>query len=199
VLEVDPAGAAPPGRLYCITPPSAGDGSGPAKLDFAVREVEEVGPVTVSNGLGWSPDGATMYYTDSARRCVDAYNFAADTGRLSGRRVFCAVPSSLPNDAVPDGLAVDSEGSVWVAFWGGGAVGCFAASTGSLRTLISLPVSRPTCVAFGGLQLDVLFVTSCRQDKGEEGDLTVGEPLAGCVFAIRGTGAQGMPSNHFLA
>lgn len=99
------------------------------------------------------------------------------------------MPSSLPNDAVPDGLAVDSEGSVWVAFWGGGAVGCFAASTGSLRTLISLPVSRPTCVAFGGLQLDVLFVTSCRQDKGEEGDLTVGEPLAGCVFAIRGTGA----------
>lgn len=98
------------------------------------------------------------------------------------------MPSSLPNDAVPDGLAVDAAGCVWVAFWGGGAVGCFAAGSGSLRTLISLPVSRPTCVAFGGPQLDTLFVTSCRQDKGEDADLSATEPLAGCVFAIRGTG-----------
>lgn len=99
---------------------------------------------------------------------------------------------------MPDGLAVDSSGDVWVAFWNGGAVGRFAEGSGELRVLLRLPVSRPTSVVFGGADLATIFVTSCRKDKGEDGDLSGAEPLAGCVFAITNSGATGLPANRFL-
>uniref|UniRef100_A0A061SEX1 Gluconolactonase n=1 Tax=Tetraselmis sp. GSL018 TaxID=582737 RepID=A0A061SEX1_9CHLO len=185
VMEVDPEGTPPPARLHCVRRSATGG--------LEVTEVKEVGPVTVSNGLGWSPDNRTMYYTDSAARCVRAFDFDPDTCQLSGGRVYCGVPQCLPASSVPDGLTVSSDGDVWVAFWNGGAVGRFR--NGRLLSLIRLPVSRPTSVAFGGPMLDTLYVTSCSRDKAETEILP--EPHAGCLFAVRGLNATGFPANCF--
>mmetsp|Transcript_39867 Transcript_39867/g.113104 ORF Transcript_39867/g.113104 Transcript_39867/m.113104 type:complete len:792 (+) Transcript_39867:122-2497(+) len=198
--EVDPEGAAPPGALFRVRPSPSGLSlvPHPGGGSLEVTRIETVGPVTVSNGLDWSPDGKTFYYTDSPARCVRAFDYDPVTADISGGRLFCEVPPSLPDTAVPDGLTVDSGGSVWIAFWNGGAVGCFLPDNGALARLVALPISRPTCVAFGGPGLATLFVTSCRRDKGEAEDLTAaGEPLAGCLLALRNTGATGRLPNPF--
>ena len=76
------------------------------------QQVWEVGPVTVSNGLGWSPDDSVFYHTDSPAKCVMAFDFDKDTAILSAPRVFASTADICPY-AVPDGLAVDAEGGVW--------------------------------------------------------------------------------------
>lgn len=108
----------PPGRLIAVEQPSTSGGGG----GLSAREVREAGPVQVSNGLGWSPDGRTFYYIDSPSKAVVAFDYDRAGGALTNRRLLCDTSAILPGDAVPDGLAVDAQGSVWVAMWGGGAV-----------------------------------------------------------------------------
>ena len=102
--------------------------------------------LTISNGMGWSPDGTTMYLADSGAGDVDAFDFDPPGGTLDQRRTFAHV--SVPG-AAPDGLTVDSNGDVWVALWNGGAVARYAPD-GALRETLPVPVDRPTSCAFGG-------------------------------------------------
>jgi sugar lactone lactonase YvrE len=108
------------------------------------------------NGLGWSPDGRTMYVTDSMIGTIWAFDFDLATGSLSAQRVFAQWSMS---EGVPDGLAVDAGGDVWTAVWDGGAVRRYAPS-GELVQIVQLPVKRPTSCAFGGAGLNILYVTS---------------------------------------
>ena len=85
--------------------------------------------VSISNGLDWSPDGGTFYFTDSTTRCVDAYDFDVSTGEVSNRRVFVEMADSA---ATPDGLTVDADGNIWVAMWEGGCVREYSAQGRSL-------------------------------------------------------------------
>jgi len=118
-------------------------------------QVMETG-LTISNGLGWSPDGATFYLTDSAQHKIFAYDFVEETGEIGDRRVLV----DLTDEAVePDGLAIDVEGNLWSALWGGGCVACFD-STGKERLRVPLPAPCPTCPIFGGPSLSTLYVTS---------------------------------------
>ncbi len=118
-------------------------------------EVMESG-LTISNGLGWSPDWNTFYLTDSPKKIIYAYDFELATGRLSRRRVLVDLGAE---SVEPDGLIVDRDGGLWSALWNGWAVVHFDADGHELER-IALPVQRPTCPTFGGDALSDLYVTS---------------------------------------
>ncbi len=142
---------------------------------------------TVSNGIGWSPDGSRMYYNDSPLRRIDTFDYDPATGEASARRVFadlCDVPG------FPDGLTVDLDGCVWVAMFGGGALRRFTPD-GRQDAVIPVPASRPTSCAFGGPDLTDLFVTTASIDMTEAE--RAAEPLAGRLLRLR-PGPRGLPS-----
>jgi sugar lactone lactonase YvrE/DNA-binding IclR family transcriptional regulator len=144
----------------------------------------------VSNGLGWSPDDRTFYFTDSGAKRIYAYDFDIETGALANRRVFVEVPEG---SGAPDGMAVDAEGFVWSAHWDGWCITRYDPQ-GRVDRVINLPVPRPTSCAFGGPDLTTLYVTSARirlsvQQLAEA-------PLSGSVFAIQ-TGVKGLPEVPF--
>jgi len=143
-----------------------------------------------SNGLGWSPDGRTMYHTDSWTYRIMAYDFDEQSATLSNPRVFAVDPGG---QWVPDGLTVDAEGFVWAAKWDGWRVVRYAPN-GHIDQVIEMPVQRPTSCAFGGADLDVLYVTSARVGLSEK-QLHQG-PLAGSIFALH-TGTRGLPQPRF--
>ncbi|HVV31423.1 MAG TPA: SMP-30/gluconolactonase/LRE family protein [Mycobacteriales bacterium] len=153
--------------------------------DRSVHEmVTEVG---VSNGLGWSPDGRTMYYIDTMRLSVFAYDFDLESGALTGRRRLYRAGDG---DGYPDGLAVDADGMVWVALHGAGQVRCLDPA-GTLRAVVEVPVEDVTACCFGGADLGTLFITTSRA-------LAKGEPdeHAGGVYACR-PGSVGLPPHSF--
>jgi sugar lactone lactonase YvrE len=141
--------------------------------------------ISVSNGIGWSPDCSALYHVDSARRRVDVYDFDAVAGTVAGRRAVVAVPAEL---GAPDGLAVDAEGGLWVALWGGSAVHRYGPD-GALEERLELPVTNVTSCCFGGSDLKTLYVTTAARGAA-------GEPLAGALFAYR-PGVRGLPATPF--
>jgi sugar lactone lactonase YvrE len=143
--------------------------------------------IIISNGIGWSPDNKTMYYSDSGGAgIVYAYDFDSLSGALSNRRVFLPPTGT---SAVVDGLTVDSEGRIWCAYWDGWKIGCFSPE-GVLLHEIQMPVQRPTSCMFGGPDLKTLYITSARVD-------TSGQPLAGDLFCIQ-TDVAGLPETRFV-
>jgi sugar lactone lactonase YvrE len=134
---------------------------------------------TVSNGLGWSPDRRTFYFIDTFRRAIYAYDFTAATGAIGNRRVFAR---TVESDGYPDGLAVDAEGHVLVAFWGGWKVVRYDPD-GKQEREIRFPVANPTACAFGGRDLDELYVTTAR--LGLKAEELAAQPLAGDLFRVR--------------
>lgn len=147
--------------------------------------------LTIANGLGWSPDGRTMYHTDSARGAIDAFDFEVDAGALSGPRPFARIPA---HEGVPDGLAVAADGSLFVAIWGGAEVRRYAPD-GVLCERIPFPVAQPTSCCFGGSDLVDLYVTSARY--GLDADAGAREPHAGSLFVLR-PGVPGQPTTPFV-
>jgi sugar lactone lactonase YvrE len=143
--------------------------------------------LTISNGIGWSPDGRTMYLNDSGTACVYAFGFDGSTGAISDRRTLVHIDQP---GVVPDGLTVDEQGGIWAALWGGAAVNRYEPD-GKLRASVELPVERPTSCAFGGPDRDILFVTTAR--VGLDETVLARQPEAGRVFAIKGLGIRGLP------
>lgn len=115
-------------------------------------------PFTIANGLDWSPDGRTFYFTESSTGSIYAYDFEPGEGTLGKRRLFARVDAA---DGRPDGLTVDAEGCVWSALWDGWCVRRFDPRGRVMRDL-RVPVPRPTSVAFGGADFRTLFITSAR-------------------------------------
>lgn len=138
--------------------------------------------VTISNGLGWSPNNTTMYFTDSAARTIWSFDFDAESGAMSNRRVF-----ATDDDCAPDGLTVDAEGGVWSAKWDGGRVVRYAPD-GAVSAIIAAPVSRPTSCMFGGTDLELLYVTSARAGLDEH---ECSATPAGAVLAVE-PGVRGL-------
>lgn len=147
--------------------------------------------VSLSNGLGWSPDGTRMFYVDTPTRQIAVFDYDLDSGTLHDRRVAVDVPESF---GYPDGLTVDADGMIWLALWGGGAVTRWDPHTGRLLERHALPASQITSCAFGGPLLDTLFITSARDGLSEE--QLAREPLAGAIFSLR-VSARGQPSTLF--
>jgi sugar lactone lactonase YvrE len=137
--------------------------------------------ITVSNGLGWAPDGSCAYYIDSATQRVDVCS-----PDLVERRAFVTVPEAT---GTPDGLTVDADGGVWVALWGGSAVHRYSPD-GELDQVVSLPVAQVSSCAFGGDDLRTLFITTSAEGLEDP------EPAAGALFAVR-PGSTGQPTLTF--
>lgn len=131
----------------------------------------------VTNGPAFSPDGRTMYHTDSARQTIYAFDLD-ETGAARNRRVFARFKQG---DGYPDGMTVDAEGCLWVAFWDGWCLRRLSPH-GECLAQIAVPVQRPTSCAFGGSDLDRLFITSARRDLDDAALL--GQPQAGGLFVF---------------
>ena len=145
--------------------------------DGAINTMET--GILISNGIGWSPDDKTMYYTDSPLRVVYAYDFDSESGSIRNRRAFIQVPAE---HGLPDGLTVDQEGFVWSAHWDGWRITRYDPE-GKVERVIPLPVQRPTSCTFGGAELNQLYITSARTGLHEVDRRE--QPLAGNLLRIQ--------------
>jgi len=166
----------PDGELYCV------QGSGSCQLMDK--------NITVANGIGWSPDRTIMYFTDSFRYCIYAYDYSAESGTIANRRTF--VQTSV-DGGIPDGLTVDTEGFVWSAYCGGWRVVRYNPE-GKVDREYRLPVANPTSCAFGGKRLDELYITSADLGLSEEDKRK--HPQSGDLFRLR-AGITGMDEPRF--
>lgn len=155
----------------------------------AVQKMD--GGFTVANGIAWSPDNRTMYFSDSPSETVYAYDFDLASGEIANRREFI---STKGMDAFVDGATVDAEGFYWCAHIYAGEIARYDPD-GKLERTIELPVRHPTMCTFGGKDLDTLYVTSGTQFVKEKWAHT--QPLAGGLFAIHDVGVRGLPEPFF--
>jgi sugar lactone lactonase YvrE len=147
--------------------------------------------VICANGMGWSPDNRTMYFTESFRYAIFAYDFDPEAGTISNRRLFAEVDRA--GGAFPDGLTVDAEGHVWSVH---NAVGRVVRYTpdGQIERTVKVPVPRPCGCTFGGEALDTLYITTARETLTAE--QLAQYPLSGSLFAAS-PGVQGLPEPKF--
>ena len=198
LAEVAPAGARmndgacdPQGRFWAGT--MADDhhpGAGALyRLDQNGRTELMLSGLTIPNGLGWSPDGSTMYLVDSGPRVVHAFAFDPDRGTISRGRVLVTVAEEI---GAPDGMTVDSAGDIWVAIYGGGRVHRYSPD-GALREAVTVPAEQTTSCAFGGPGLNRLYVTTATEGWSDERRRT--EPTAGLTyrFDVSSTGLPAAP------
>ena len=144
-------------------------------LDGSVRVAES--GLSASNGLAWNAESTTTYLVDTPRRVIWRYDYDLHEGGLGAREEFVLIDDGA---GLPDGLATDRAGGVWVALFGGGAVHRYDAQ-GALTHVFPMPVTYPTSLAFGGDDLRTLFVTTSSAHPAPAGP----EPLAGSVLAFR--------------
>jgi sugar lactone lactonase YvrE len=154
------------------------------QIDLVLRDL------TIANGMGWSPDGTTMYLIDSGPRVLYAFAFDADTGSPTARRVLVTVAEDL---GAPDGMTVDAAGDLWVAIYGGGRVHRYRPD-GALREVFTVPAEQTTCCAFGGPGLHWLYVTTATEGWSDEERCS--DPAAGIVYRVD-TDATGIPAAPF--
>ena len=167
----------PSGALYRLDP------------NGAMTRLQE--NVICANGMGWSPDNRTMYFTESFRYAIFAYDFDAVAGTISNRRVFAEVDRA--GGAFPDGLTVDAAGYVWSVHNAVGRVVRYAPD-GRIERTIKLPVPRPCGCTFGGEEFDTLYITTARETLSPE--QLAKYPLSGSLFAVT-PGVRGLPEPMF--
>lgn len=147
--------------------------------------------VTISNGIIWSLDEKTMYYIDTKRGNVRAYDYDKSTGDIANERVVITVSDTL---GYPDGMTIDAEGMLWIALWNGDCVSRWNPNTGELLQTIEVPAHNISSCAFGGENLDTLYLTSARLDTNEE-ELKA-KPQSGGLFKVV-PGVKGVKSYFF--
>lgn len=174
-MEYD--GADDRGRLYRLDP----DGTVSTQVEG----------VRISNGLAWTRDRRTMYFIDSFAWSVDAFDFDATSGTLSGRRTAIAFER---DGSVPDGMCIDADDHLWIAFFGGSSVRRYDPLTGECSMRIDLPAPDITSCAFGGPDLDELYITSSCRDLDAAGRER--HPAAGGLFRIK-PGVKGLVTDRF--
>jgi sugar lactone lactonase YvrE len=157
------------------------------RLEQDGRVETMLGNVTVSNGIGWSPDDTVMYYADTPTLGVDAFDYDAASGAISNRRRLVTIEQGAGQ---PDGLTVDENGCIWIALWEGWGVRRYS-PTGTLEGIVEVPVARVTKPAFGGAALDELYITTAAPDTPD-----AKQPHAGAIFVVR-PGVRGLPANAY--
>lgn len=184
-IRMNEGGCDPRGRFLCGSMAWEGDfGAGTLFSLDSDHSISTVLPgVTTSNGLHWNPAGDTAFYSDTPTQRIDALDYDLDTGRITGRHTFAEVDPEL---GAPDGMAIDEDGGLWVALYGGSAVAHYD-SDGVLRGTVEVAASQVTSCAFGGDDLGTLYITTSRQNL-EPG----AEPAAGALFAVE-PGVKGAP------
>jgi D-xylono/L-arabinono-1,4-lactonase len=175
--------ADPEGRVFCGTMPSDGHGSSLYRLDVDGRITKVLGDVGLSNGMGFTPDRAGMYYSDTVRHTVSLFDYERSTGAIGNRRELIRLPDSLGG---PDGMTVDAKGFLWVAMWGGSCLIRFTPE-GREERRVYFAAKQVSSVTFAGDDCRDMYVTTAGGDKrGEMGS------AAGALFRLR-PGIKGVP------
>jgi sugar lactone lactonase YvrE len=172
-LDREPGAAS----LYCLEP------------DGRVRAMWR--GVTNSNGIAWSQDRATMYYIDTPTRRVTAFDYDVASGQIANPRTVITIPEDCGK---PDGMTIDAAGMLWIALWEGGCVGRWDPRTGAWLDSVAVPASRVTSCAFGGPDLNELYITTARIGLNVS-DLAE-QPHAGSLFRAR-PGVPGVAAFEF--
>ncbi|MGI6689444.1 MAG: SMP-30/gluconolactonase/LRE family protein [Christensenellales bacterium] len=167
----------PTGSLYSLEP----DG----------KYQKLLGGISISNGLAWNSKKDTLYYVNSPTRTVMAYDYDLATGGIRNGRICIRIPEG---EGIPDGMTIDEENRLWIAQWGGWCVSRFDPETGERLAQIDVPVEHVTCCAFGGRDMDQLFITT--STTGVVGCEWLRQPLAGAIFVAR-PGVRGLPAWRF--
>jgi len=154
--------------------------------DFACVKLRNA--IIIPNGLAFSPDNRTMYFADTNRHTIWAWDYDLASGAATHERVFADTGAGRP-----DGSCVDADGGLWNAQYGGGRLVRYA-PTGKVDRVVEVPVANPTCCAFGGDDLGTLYVTTATQRLSPD-DLAQ-QPLAGSLLALR-PGVKGLPEGRF--
>lgn len=169
-----PTGA---GTLYTVVP----DGTVTTKLE----------KVTISNGIVWSANKKFMYYNDTPTGKVARYRYDEKTGEI----LFDGIAVTLPSGTgVPDGMTIDRDDNLWVAQWGGFGVYCYNPYTGELLAKVEVPVPNVASCAFGGTDMDTLYITTARAGLSDE--QLKEYPLSGSLFVCK-PGISGLEPNKF--
>ena len=150
---------------------------------------EVLDSISTSNGIIWSLDSTKMYYVDTRSSNVRQFSFNEQDGSLKDEKVIIDIPDSL---GYPDGMTIDLEGKLWIAHWGGFGVYRYDPENGKLLQKIEVPAKNVTSCAFGGKNLDILFITTASIGLSEEEYNQ--QPDAGKLFSIK-TGIKGISAN----
>ena len=157
------------GSLYCLSPDT-------------LQADRTLTGLSISNGLAWTRDEQTLYFIDSPTQCVQAFDFSPKNTSLANRR---EVLHFDPEFGTPDGMTIDEEDHLWIAFWEGSKVACFDPVSGRQLDQIDVPANRITSCTFGGEKWDTLFITSAAKE---------GDPLGGAIFkaspGVKGSAVQ---------
>jgi sugar lactone lactonase YvrE len=183
----------PGGRFWAGTMAlKGGRGSGALyRIDHDFSYKKMIDNVSTSNGIVWSLDNTKMYYIDTPTRKVVAYDYDNGTGDISSPRTAIEIPAELGS---PDGSTLDAEGMIWIAMWGGASVTRWNPETGELLQKISVPALNVTSCAFGGKDLDILYITSASMSMNESQKEQY--PYAGKLFQVK-PGVKGIKANYF--
>jgi sugar lactone lactonase YvrE len=164
------------GSLHCLRP------------DGSVGRL--FGDVRLSNGIGWSADGRSMYFVDSLRGSLDRLDYDMASGTAHRRQSLAVIAEQ---DGVPDGLCVDAQDRIWVALWGGGAVRCYAPS-GELLRIVRAPCKNVSACSFGAANADILYITTAA--IGDESSPAAGNLLA-CQVDAQGAAIARFDDRHW--
>ncbi|MBV7334684.1 SMP-30/gluconolactonase/LRE family protein [Chloroflexi bacterium TSY] len=160
-------------------------------MDTDLSVHQRLSGVTVSNGIVWSHDNRTMYFIDTPLGTVDAFDYDLETGNIENRRSIITIPH---DDGYPDGMTIDAEGMLWVAYWGGYRVTRWDPSSGGLLQTVTAPAPNTSACAFGGPNLDQLYITTARTGVD---DATLAQyPYTGGVFCAE-VGVRGVEAFEF--
>ena len=150
---------------------------------------KHISNIRISNGLAWSVNGEHMFFADTPTQKIVRYGFNQNDGSISNESIF----AHLPEGAYPDGATTDSTNSLWCALWGSGGVIRYD-SQGEVSHELKLPASQPTCVTFGGDDMDIIFVTTAKVGLAKQ-ELAK-QPEAGNLFIFK-SDVKGVNRDHY--
>jgi sugar lactone lactonase YvrE len=183
----------PRGRLWVGSMVESGPRGDAAlySIDLDLKVEKKLSHIDLSNGLVWARDERLFYHIDTPTQRVRAFDYDVATGAISGERAVFELPKAAGS---PDGMTIDENDQLWVALWGGRKVLRVDPKSGGVGFEVDVPVDRVTSCAFGGSDLDTLYITTARIGAGPE-ELAK-QPLAGSLFAAR-VPFRGVPSRRF--
>jgi len=181
----------PSGRLWVGTYADEKKQCGLYRINSDKSVTKMLGDITCSNGIVWSIDKTKMYYIDTPTRVVQQFDYDDATGEISNGKIIIRFPEGVGN---PDGSTLDAEGMLWIAHWGGACVSRWNPETGEMIGKVEVPARDVTSVAFGGDELETLYITTVSEWVDEE---TLAKyPHSGGLFAVK-PGVKGIPANFF--
>ncbi|NGM69826.1 SMP-30/gluconolactonase/LRE family protein [Natronolimnobius sp. AArcel1] len=177
--------ADPEGRVFCGTMPGENELGDLYRVDPDGSVTLVVEDVDIPNGMGFTDDLETFYFTESEAHVIYAFDYDRETGELSNQRTFVEVPT---DDGIPDGMTIDENGDIWSARWDGGRVVRYSPD-GEVLEEIELPARKVSSATFGGPEYEDLYLTTALtdNDRDEEGD------GAGALFRVSDVGPSGVP------